>query len=130
MISPTTGDIGIWEQMLFTHTYTRTPVSDGADDSWGQAAQTPGSALTDRPCVFAARDELRITDAGRVTISVPRIYVPASDPLVVGDQVSAIKDRLGATLLAGPLVVDVLEPHAEFGPTAMKEARLRSGDVR
>lgn len=130
MISPTAGDISIMTGALLVHTYTRTPVSDGAEDSWGEAEQDPGSAATGRACLYQEADQPRTTEAGLSTVIVPTLFVAPNDALAVGDQVSAVKDRSGVVIKAGPLLVESVEREARLGPSIFKRCVLRAGDVR
>jgi hypothetical protein len=113
-----------------TMTYTRTPVTAGTVNTWNEQTSVPGTPVSGLPCLYSAEDQL-ISDAeGTRTVSVPTLYVPPDDPLAVGDLVSAVSDRNGAVLLAGPLTVETINPNAEAGASVLQTARLRGSDVR
>lgn len=130
MISPTAGDIAIMTRTLLVHTYTRTPVSDGSDDAWGEAGQTPGSASLGRACLYQEADQPRTTEAGKTTVTVPTLFVEPSDALAVGDQVSVVTDRSGTVIKSGPFLVESVEREVQLGPTLLKRCVLKAGDVR
>lgn len=115
--------------VFLTHTYTRTPVSESADDVYGPG-RTEGAAVTGQPCKYRAEDRLRLADGDRVTVSVPTLTVAHDDPLDVGDLVSNVQDSTGAVLLVGPLTVETMVASAGLGPTLKKRAVLRGGDIR
>jgi hypothetical protein len=118
------------EAVVLPHTYSRTPYTEGSEDAHGNAGETAGTAVTGLPCQYAPVERLRLDEGGRVTISQPSLLVPHDDTLAVGDRVSAIADAAGTVLLAGPLVVDSIEPSAGAGFVLLKRALLRAGDVR
>lgn len=115
--------------LLLAHTYTRTPVTQGAEDDWGDAADTAGTAATAQPCLYRAVQRLRVDDAGRVTVEVPTLRVSVTDVLAVGDRVSNICDQAGTVLIAGPLVVESIEPVAGLGALLQRRATLRGAQV-
>lgn len=108
-----------------THTFTRTPVTDGTEDAWGEAAQTDGTPVTGRPCRYKPEDRLIIDERGRQTVSVPTLRLRSDETIAVGDKVSAVTDADGVVLLAGPLIVETVEPGAAVGGTLYKVALLR-----
>ncbi len=114
---------------LLTHTYSRTPVTQGSEDAWGQAAATSGSVTTGQPCLYSPTQTLRSDEGGRVTIDRPNIRVPSTDPLAVGDLVTAIVDAAGTSLVSGTFKVDTVEPVAKFGYTLQKRAYLSAAQV-
>lgn len=114
---------------FFPHTYTRTPVTAGAEDSEGNATRTLGTPVTGLACRYVAEETLRTDVGGRTTIYHPNLTLAYDSPLVVGDLVSAVAGPDGV-LLAGPLMVESVVPAAVVGPTLTKVAYLRAGDVR
>lgn len=117
-------------RVMLTHTYTRTPVTAGAEDSEGNAARTLGTPVTGLACRYRAEEVLRTDGGGRVTIYRPSLALPHDSPLAVGDLVSTITNSDGTVLLAGPLAVESVTSNAAFGPTLSRRAYLRAGDVR
>ncbi len=91
---------------MMGHTYSRTPVTQGTEDAWGQAAQTAGTVTTAQPCLYSPTQTLRSDTGGRVTIDRPNIRVPSTDPLAVGDLVTVIADAAGTSLVSGTFKVD------------------------
>lgn len=110
---------------MLVHTYTRTPLVDGTEGDDGHTPLVPGAPVMGVPCLYQTV-ERAVRDAGGVTIvDVPTLYVLPDDPLVVGNEVSNILDTAGTVLLAGPLVVETINPYAEAGASVMKAAKLR-----
>ena len=114
---------------LLTQTYTRTPITQGTEDAWGEAADTAGTAVAGLSCVLVWEDRLVVDDTGRRKVQVPALYVPYDDVLAQGDRVSAVKDAAGATIEAGPFTVETLDPAAGFGLSALRIATLRAAEV-
>lgn len=116
----------------YNHTYTRTPVARGAQDAdaGNQQLFTEGVPSSGNRCLFVDEDELvESGDTGtRILTSRPMISVPSADPLKVNDLVSDVLDQQGATLMAGPLRVESINPVAEFGESVEKVAILYRGD--
>lgn len=115
--------------VLLAHTYTRTPVSQGTEDAWGDTADTAGAAVTGLPCLYQATQTLRQADGSRVTVETPSLRVAIDDPLAVGDRVSAIEDQDGTPLASGPFVVETIEPRAGLGADLQHHAILRYAAV-
>lgn len=113
---------------LLAHTYTRIPVTIGADEGYGSAT-TEGTPVTGQTCRYRATDRLRLAEGNRIVVSTPVITVPHDDPIKAGDLVSTIRDSNGVLLLAGPVEVETIEASAGLGPTLQKRAVLRGGDV-
>lgn len=114
---------------MLSHTYSRTPITQGTEDAWGDAADTPGSVATAQPCLYSPVQTIRSDAGGRVTIDRPNIRVPSTDPLAVGDLVSAIADQAAVSLVSGTFKVDAIEPVAKFGYTLQKRAYLQAAQV-
>lgn len=114
---------------ILTHSYTRTGITQGAEDAWGDTADTEGTPATGQPCVLVWRDQMVIDDLGRRTVRVPRLYVPYDDPLAVGDLVSNVADASGTAIAAGPLTVDTVDPAAGLGSSALKICTLSGAGV-
>lgn len=113
---------------LMTNTYTRTPMVAGVQDVHFSETSVPGDPVPGQPCAYLMQDRLVVDEGGRRTVSTPTLYVYDTDPLAVGDLVSAITDREGTVLRAGPLVVETIDPAAEAGASTMKIARLQQAD--
>lgn len=114
---------------LLNHSYSRTPITQGSQDAWGDAAATPGTVATAQPCLYSPVQTLRSDTGGRVTIDRPNIRVPPTDPLAVGDLVSAVVDQAGTSLVSGTFRVETLEPVAKFGFIVQKRAYLMAAQV-
>src|SRR3712207_741930 len=84
--------------VFYVHTYTRTPMAEGATDPEGNARSEPGTPVTGLPCAYASQSRLRVNGVGAVTENAPTLTVPTTDPLAVGDLVSDIRDSEGAVL--------------------------------
>ncbi len=109
---------------LLTHTYTRTPVTEGTADAWGVKDDTPGNATTGVVCFYNPSETLRLNEQGAVTLRGPVLLIGADDPLDVGDRVSAVACG-GSTVEAGPLTVDALDALTLSAGVEIKRARLR-----
>lgn len=114
---------------LLAHRYTRTAITQGSEDAWGQTAATPGSPATGLPCLYAPTTTLRTDDLGRVTLDQPSLRIPPTDVLAVGDLVSDIRDQEGALLLAGPLTVESIRSDAGLGANLQRRAILHGAGV-
>jgi hypothetical protein len=117
-------------KIAYPHRYSRTPITEGTEDSWFEAGNTAGTVQTGRPCRYSPTERLRTDERGIVTISQPSIAIPHGDALAVGDRVSAITDAGGVVLLAGVLTVESVEPIAAGGYVLSKRAVLRGGEPR
>src|SRR3982750_2486382 len=85
-------------EIIFVHTYTRTVRAAGTEDAWGETDPTAGTATTNVPCIWVTR-ERTVRDAGGTRrITGPTLTVYATDPLAVGDMVSAITGSDGVLL--------------------------------
>lgn len=109
---------------LLTHTYTRTPVTEGSEDSWGVKDDSPGNATTGVVCFYNPSETLRLNEQGSVTLRGPVLLVKSDDPLNVGDRVSTVACG-GSTVEAGPLTVDVVDALTLDAGVEIKRARLR-----
>jgi hypothetical protein len=110
------------------HTYTRTPIGDGALNDDYAAVPDPGAAVTGVQCLYEDRRTSTLGPEGRAVLIVPTLYILPGDPLQAGDQVSAIKDVNGATIYPGPYHVDRVTPYDGLGPVVMREATLSRGE--
>lgn len=110
---------------LLSNTYTRTTEGAGVQDAHFNETAEPGTPVSGLPCVFLWSDRLVIDEGGRTTVKTPTLYVPYDDPLAVGDEVTNVIDRDGTVLLAGPALVDTIDPAAESGGSAIKIAVLK-----
>ena len=119
---------GVMQQLL-THSYSRTPVTQGSDDAWYDTSDTAGTTVTGLPCVLVWEDRLVVDDNGRRTLRIPVLYLPADDTLAVGDRVSSVTDAGGTVQAAGPLTVQSIDPAMGLGSSAMKIAVLRGATV-
>lgn len=113
---------------LLANTYTRTPIVAGVQDSHYNETSVPGEPVSGLPCAYLVTDRLIVDEGGRRTVGVPTLYVPHDDVLSVGDEVSAITDREGTVLNAGPLVVETIDMAAEAGASTIRIAVLRRAD--
>lgn len=111
------------------HTATVTPITQGAEDTWGDTADTAGSARSGVACKYLPADTLRVDDDGRVTSRAPTLTVAYDDALAVGDLVSNIQDADGTVLAAGPLTVQSIIPAAGLGYSLKKTAVLSGAGV-
>jgi hypothetical protein len=115
--------------LLLAHRYTRTAITQGSENAWGQTAATPGTPATSLPCLYAPTTTLRTDDLGRVTLDQPSLRIPITDVLAVGDLVSDIRDQEGTLLLAGPLTVESIRPVAGLGANLQRRAILHGAGV-
>lgn len=113
---------------LMTATYTRTPLTDGTQDAHYNETAVLGTPVSGQPCAYLMQGTLVVDEAGRRTVSTPTLYVFHTDPLAVGDLVSAVTDREGTVLLAGPLEVETIDPAGEAGASTLKIATLHQAD--
>ena len=114
---------------MMTHRYSRTPVTQGTEDAWFDAADTSGSVATAQPCLYSPVETMRSETGGRVTVDRPNLRVPATDPIAVGDLVSAIVDQDGNALESGTFRVESVRAVSAFGPTLQKRVYLQAAQV-
>lgn len=119
------GKLGLFR----VHTCSIVPITQGAEDAYGDTADTPGTARTSVACKYLPADTLRVDDDGRVTSRVPTLTVAYDDALAVGDRVSNIVDADGTVLAAGPMTVQSIIPSAGLGYTLKKTAVLAGAGV-
>lgn len=123
-------------RVSFPHSFTRTPLTLGAENPEGNAARVPGTSITNLPCRYlpdhTQRGDaaLRRDTGGTTSVFVPSLALPYDAVLEVGDLVSAVTDAQGVVLLAGPLAVESVSTSAAFGPSLGRQAYLRGGDTR
>jgi hypothetical protein len=125
MLPSASGLLRRQDQRFLVHSYTRTPLVDGVEGDDGHTPRVPGTPVTGLPCLYQTVERAIRDASGVTTLSVPTLYVLPTDPLDVGMLVSDILDADGNTLLAGPLVVETINPYAEAGVSALKGATLR-----
>lgn len=111
------------------HTCTITPITQGAEDTWGDTADTAGTPRTGVACKYVPDDVLRVDETGRITARGPTLTVAYDDALAVGDRVSDIRDAASTVLAAGPLVVQEILPSAGLGYSLKQRALLRGATV-
>lgn len=120
---------GLFEDSL-SHTCTRTPITQGSEDTWGDTADTAGTAVAGVDCRYSPNEVFRRDEAGRVLVSGPTLRVAAGETLDVGDRVSSIEDAAGTALHTGTLTVDEVEPvGAASGEILGKRALLTGARV-
>lgn len=117
--------------LFLVHTYTRQPMTSGADDAHGNATQTAGTPVTGVACKYVseARVRVRNDEGGTTIVRAPTLTVAHDDPLDETDLVSNITASDGAVLLAGPIQVGPPVHSAGFGPVISKRFLLRGGEV-
>lgn len=117
-------------QIVFVHTYTRTVRAGGSEDAWGEADPVSGTVTTGVPCIWKTR-EVSTRDAGGTTVvTVPTLSVYATDPLAVGDLVSAITGSDGVLLTPTVYRVErLMDAVAGLGASVMKVWELRGTQV-
>ena len=110
------------------HTYTRTPVTAGAEDAHGDVTYTRGTPVTGVACKYVADETVRvIRDAGGATIvTVPTLTVAHDDPLDENDLVSNVQNSEGGVLLADTVEVGALISSDGLGPALSKKFMLRA----
>jgi hypothetical protein len=115
---------------MMSHRYTRTPVTQGTEDAWKIAAATPGTAVPSQPCLYSPVETMRSETGGRVTVDRPNLRVPPTDPIAVGDLVSALADSEG-NLLEGTTIfkVDSIRVSSAFGPVLQRRVYLSAAQV-
>lgn len=117
-------------EIVLTHTATVTPMVDGAEDAEGNVPKVPGPPQAGVPCNYTTIQRAVRDEGGVTLVSVPALMASATGPIVVGAQVSAITDQLGAVILAGPARVErVLDDTAGLGAPLLPMYELRSGSV-
>lgn len=115
--------------VFLVHTCTITPVSQGAEDTWGETADTHGTPRTGVACKYVPEETLRIDEAGRILRDVPTLTVAHNDVIAEGDRVSAVQDAAGSIISAGPLVVQTVIAPAGLGYALKKVAVLAGATV-
>jgi hypothetical protein len=115
---------------MMGHRYTRTPVTQGTEDAWKIAAATSGTAVPSQPCLYSPVETMRSETGGRVTVDRPNLRVPSTDPIAVGDLVSAIADQDGNALEGTTIFkVDSIRAVAAFGPVLQRRVYLSAAQV-
>ena len=114
---------------FLVHTYTRTPVTNAAEDAHGAATIGRGSPVNGVACVYTPSSRVRTEDGGQALISRPRLTVADTDPLTIGDEVAAITNAKGALLAAGPFEVGQRLDGDSFGMTIQKSYELLGADT-
>lgn len=114
---------------LLNHRYTRTATSPGTEDAWFMAHPMSGTVTTGQPCIYSPVETMRSETGGRVTVDRPNLRVPPTDPIAVGDLVSAITDQEGNALETATFKVDSIRVSSAFGPTLQKRAYLSAAQV-
>lgn len=112
------------------HTYTRTTVTEGSTNAHHEVTETAGTVTNDIPCLYGNARTVRQSDVGRVTVLEPVLYTRHDDPIKTNDLISNVKDRNGAVLLAGPVEVVDLIPHADGGELLYKQCILAGGETK
>jgi hypothetical protein len=115
--------------VFFVHTCTITPITQGAEDTWGETADSTGTARTAVACKYIPEETLRVDETGRVLRDVPTLLVAHDDAIAEGDRVSNVQDAAGAVISAGPLTVETVIAPAGFGYALKKIAVLRGATV-
>jgi hypothetical protein len=121
--------------LMLTHTYTRSTVTGGDEDAWGDEAAMPGAGTSGLRCLYGSevrllRDQSVRDEYGSRTIKVPTLFVPPDDPLAVGDVVTNVLDASGTVVQAGPFVVESVNMNAELGVSVLKACELRTTTAR
>lgn len=109
------------------HTYTREArLSADALDAWGQATYNFGLPINNIPCFYAVKEVPIVTPEGLTTLNLPVLTLGFDDPAQVGDLVSNIQTEDGVLLVAGPSVIESLQPRdPNVGGPVMIEAHIR-----
>ena len=115
--------------VVLVHTCTITPSTEGPEDSWGDAADTPGTPRTGVPCLYVPEDRLLADATGRVTQSGPTLTLDGTDPIAVGDRVSDVRDAGGTVRLAGPVTVDADATDSALGYALQRRVVLGGARV-
>lgn len=134
LILPTSGDLIVWGQVLFAHTYTRIPRGTDTEDAYHVPQPTPGTPDPGEPCRFQVESKPVSDIGGTYTVDTPTLYVPTDDPLDIGDDVTNIRtaptkdNPTGLLLAAGPLNVEAITIGTMIGTGWVKTAKLRGGE--
>jgi hypothetical protein len=123
------GSLRIKFARFFVHTCTITPITQGAEDTWGETADTTGTARTAVACKYVPEETLRVDETGRVLRDVPTLMVAHDDAIAEGDRVSNVQDAASTVISAGPLTVETVIAPAGFGYALKKIAILRGATV-
>jgi hypothetical protein len=118
------------------HTCTLTARTPGARSGWAVTSTTPGTPRTGQPCRYVSRTLLTRTDGGYILAVEPSptggtaafvetLMLPAGSDIAVDDEITNIRDLAGRVLLAGPVAVESVMPHAGLGATTLIVAVLR-----
>jgi len=112
------------------HTYSRTPrTSADSLDSWGQAEYEFDKIINNIPCFYAVKEVPIPTTEGLTTLNLPMLTLGFDDPAQVGDVVSNIMTADGTILIAGPVIIESLQPRdPNMGGPILIEAHLRDMD--
>lgn len=110
--------------ILLVHSYTRTPVTAGAEDAHGNETSSAGTPVTSVPCKYRVSNRALRDETGITIVSTPTLKVAHDDPLATGDLVSNIQNSEGTVLLAGPLTVGVPLSGDGLGPALTRRFEL------
>jgi hypothetical protein len=117
---------------LLSHTCTLTPVTTGTVDAHYNETSVLGTPVTGMRCLFSTVNTTVRNEGGLVNVSTPILMVSATLAINIGDQISAVTDKLGGTPpgAAGTFIVDkVKESTAGLGASLMPSYELRAADV-
>lgn len=110
--------------VLLVHSYTRTPVTAGAEDAHGNETASSGTPVTAVACKYRVSNRAVRDETGITIVSTPTLKVAHDDPLATGDLVSNIQNSEGTVLLAGPLTVGVPLSGDGLGPALTRRFEL------
>lgn len=113
---------------LLVHTFTRTPVTAGAEDAHGNVTSSAGTPVTGLACKYRSRTRPVRDEAGVTLVATPTIKVAHNSPLTTGDLVSNIQNSEGTVLLAGPLTVGAQLNSDGLGPALTRRFELLGPD--
>lgn len=114
-------------ERLLTHTYSRTRMVSGIEDDEANTPQVPDGAPTvGVACTYGTVNRVLRDEGGTTIVAVPTLMVSATDPIAVGDRVTAVTDSLGVVIAAGPLRVErLLDDTAGLGAALLPTWELR-----
>ena len=114
--------------LFLVHSFTRTPVTAGAEDAHGNIPSSLGTPVTGLACKYRSRTRPVRDEAGVTLVATPTIKVAHDSPLVTGDLVSNIQNSEGTVLLAGPLTVGAQLNSDGLGPALTRRFELLGPD--
>lgn len=115
--------------VLLVHTYTRTPVTEGAEDGRYEGTDVPGVPISGVACRYEAQSRIGFERGDANVVYRPTLTVAATDPTKPGDAVSAILNAAGGVVAAGPFACGRRTDDDPLGYTLLRTYELLGAET-